>query len=205
MPCEETCRPAVLVVADEPLLLRLYARVLEGGGFAVWRTRDGYAALDRLAGPDVRPLLVVADLNAPMSGARELGAHLTEQLPALPVLRVLGRADQSGRLGADDCLGHSLPKPVTAVELLRAVQMLCALQPLAITRTTRQGLPTARTFGGRSRTTTLPAPTTVFSPMLTPGHTIAPPPSQTPFSIETGSASSSPEFRVAASSGCVQV
>src|SRR4029453_2911438 len=32
---------------------------------------------------------------------------------------------------------------------------------------------------GRSLTTTAPAPTTVFSPTLTPGQTITPPPSQT--------------------------
>src|SRR4029450_9015407 len=46
-------------------------------------------------------------------------------------------------------------------------------------RITRAGLPTAITFAGRSLTTTAPAPTTVFSPMLTPGQTITPPPSQT--------------------------
>ena len=31
-------------------------------------------------------------------------------------------------------------------------------------------------MAGRLRVTTLPAPTTVFSPIVTPGHTIAPPP-----------------------------
>lgn len=36
-------------------------------------------------------------------------------------------------------------------------------------RTTWHGLPTASTFGGRSRMTTLPAPTTVFSRVLTLG------------------------------------
>jgi hypothetical protein len=46
-------------------------------------------------------------------------------------------------------------------------------------RITWAGLPTAITLAGRSLTTTAPAPTTVFSPMLTPGQTITPPPSQT--------------------------
>jgi hypothetical protein len=53
-------------------------------------------------------------------------------------------------------------------------------------RMTRAGLPTARTFGGRSRVTTAPAPTTVFSPMVTPGQTITPPPSQTLLPIVMG-------------------
>src|SRR4029450_6648934 len=46
-------------------------------------------------------------------------------------------------------------------------------------RITRAGLPTATTLAGRSLTTTTPAPTTVFSPMLTPGPMITSPPSQT--------------------------
>ncbi len=46
-------------------------------------------------------------------------------------------------------------------------------------RNTRAGLPTAITFAGRSRVTTEPAPTTVLSPIVTPGQTITPPPSHT--------------------------
>ena len=53
--------------------------------------------------------------------------------------------------------------------------------------------------------TTLPAPTTVSPPIVTPGHTIAPPPSQTPSPMVTGNAYSRPERRAAASSGCVAV
>ena len=53
---------------------------------------------------------------------------------------------------------------------------------------TRAGLPTATTFAGRSRTTTAPAPTTVFSPIVTPGQTMTPPPSQTLSPIVIGCA-----------------
>ena len=45
-------------------------------------------------------------------------------------------------------------------------------------RSTRHGLPTATTLAGMSFVTTLPAPITVFSPMVTPGTTITPAPSQ---------------------------
>ena len=72
-------------------------------------------------------------------------------------------------------------------------------------RMMRQGLPTATTFAGKSRVTTLPAPTTVFAPIVTPGQTTARPPSQTPSSIETGRAYSIPERRAFASTGCVAV
>ena len=66
---------------------------------------------------------------------------------------------------------------------------------------TRAGLPTATTLAGRSRVTTEPAPTTVFSPMETPGQTIEPPPSQTLSAMLMGRASSRPERRMAGSSG----
>lgn len=49
--------------------------------------------------------------------------------------------------------------------------------PGSIVRITRAGLPTATTFAGSSRLTTAPAPTTVFSPIVTPAETIAPLPS----------------------------
>lgn len=59
-------------------------------------------------------------------------------------------------------------------------------------RTTRQGLPNARTPGGTSRVTMLPAPITESSPIVTPGQTITPAPIQTPSSIVTGRFSSMP-------------
>ena len=43
---------------------------------------------------------------------------------------------------------------------------------------TRQGLPTAIESEGISLTTTLPAPMMQRSPMVTPGHTVTPPPNQ---------------------------
>jgi serine/threonine protein kinase len=58
-------------------------------------------------------------------------------------------------------------------------------------RMTRQGLPTATTRGGMSRVTTLPAPITDSAPIVTPGRTMTPPPSQTSSPIVIGLADSS--------------
>jgi hypothetical protein len=60
---------------------------------------------------------------------------------------------------------------------------------------TRQGLPAATTFEGMSLVTMLPAPMTVFSPIVTPGQTMAPPPSQTLGPTVIGAALSSPSRR----------
>src|SRR5699024_1582422 len=53
-------------------------------------------------------------------------------------------------------------------------------------RNTRQGLPTATTLAGMSWVTTLPAPMTLFSPMLTPGSRMAPAPIHTRSPTRTG-------------------
>ncbi|SUP34573.1 Uncharacterised protein [Streptomyces griseus] len=67
------------------------------------------------------------------------------------------------------------------------------------------GLPTATTLGGRSLVTTAPAPTTVFSPMVTPGQTMTPPPSHTLSPMVIGSAASHLARRATGSTGCVGV
>jgi hypothetical protein len=53
--------------------------------------------------------------------------------------------------------------------------------------------------------TTLPAPTTDSSPMVTPGQTMTPPPTQAPNPIAIGAADSYPVRRAAGSRGWVAV
>lgn len=57
-------------------------------------------------------------------------------------------------------------------------------------RTTRAGVPRARTPDGMSRLTTAPAPMTLSAPMVTPGRTMTPPPSHTLSPMVMGSAPS---------------
>ena len=70
---------------------------------------------------------------------------------------------------------------------------------------TRAGLPTATTLAGRSLLTTEPAPTTVLSPMVTPGQTMTPPPSHTLSPIVIGLAASQLARRGSGSTGWVGV
>ena len=55
-----------------------------------------------------------------------------------------------------------------------------------ISRITLHGFPTATTFAGMSFVTTLPAPITLLSPIVTPGIISAPEPIQQFFPICTG-------------------
>ena len=70
-----------------------------------------------------------------------------------------------------------------------------------ISRITRAGTPAATTPGGKSRVTTAPAPTTVSSPIVTPGQTTTPPPSHTLSPRAIGSPDSHPVRRGSASIG----
>ena len=76
------------------------------------------------------------------------------------------------------------------------------LSSSVISRRTRQGLPTATTPEGISRVTTLPAPITVLSPIVTPGSTVTPAPIQTLLPTVIGRAISRPALRCSTSSGC---
>ena len=74
---------------------------------------------------------------------------------------------------------------MTCLYFLMAV--ICQVS-LSICLITRQGLPTATQLAGMERATTLPAPMTLFRPIVTPGNRMAPPPIHTPSSILTGRA-----------------
>ena len=68
-------------------------------------------------------------------------------------------------------------------------------------RSTRQGLPAATQLAGISLVTTLPAPMTQLSPMVTPGSTVQPPPNQTLLPTVMGRANSVPVRRCSGSMG----
>ena len=70
---------------------------------------------------------------------------------------------------------------------------------------TLHGLPTARELSGISFTTTLPAPMTQLSPIVTPGTTVTLAPNHTLLPTRIGLAYSSPRFLSTASSGCPAV
>ena len=120
------------------------------------------------------------------------------------------RAGKSGAEELDGGSGSDLPAFATIVSRVGAhlkgrLAGTTTESPGPISRSTLAGDPTATTPAGRSRVTTAPAPTTVFSPIVTPGHTIAPPPSQTLSAIVIGSAASQPSRRGSGSIGCVAV
>jgi CheY-like chemotaxis protein len=80
----------LLVVEDEEMVRFLACRVLRERGYTVHEAAHGAEALDLLARTTQLPDLVVSDVVMPTMGGRELGSHLRERAPDLPVLYMSG-------------------------------------------------------------------------------------------------------------------
>jgi EAL domain-containing protein (putative c-di-GMP-specific phosphodiesterase class I)/FixJ family two-component response regulator len=70
----------ILVLDDEPFMLRLLGRILQNLGFTAVATADnGMAALALLDVPDTRPELILMDINMPHMDGVEFVRHLVER------------------------------------------------------------------------------------------------------------------------------
>ena len=110
----------VLVVDDEPLVLRAVESLLSRAGARV-RTafdgQDGIEAYDSEGPFD----LVVLDLTMPRRHGSEVMAVLRERSPALPILVMSGYPDTQA---SSDAHTHFLQKPFRPPELLERVESL---------------------------------------------------------------------------------
>lgn len=127
----------VLVVDDDPLMLRLVKTNLDREGYEVLAASDGQAALE-IAASEV-PDLVILDLMLPDIDGFEVCERI-RQFSLVPVVMLTARGEQVDKLsgfeaGADDYLS----KPFAPAELLARVR--------AVMRRTR--------LGGRPSTTAI--------------------------------------------------
>jgi DNA-binding NtrC family response regulator len=117
---------SVLVVDDDPGMLRAMTKVLAGEGMQVTSLSDPVAVAKRLADSEKRFDLVITDLRMPIFSGRGILA-LTSALPELPVIIItaFGGADveaQTLGLGAF----AFLEKQISAAELLEVVRRALA-------------------------------------------------------------------------------
>jgi DNA-binding response OmpR family regulator len=111
---------AILVVDDDPRMLRLLRLNLERAGYRVATEGDGVAALDRVALE--RPDLILLDVMMPAMDGFTFLARLRE-FSAIPVILLTAKGEERDKvqgldLGADDYL----TKPFGPAELLARVR-----------------------------------------------------------------------------------
>ena len=115
--------PLILVVDDEPAILRLARLYLEREGFRVHESRDGEAALRSVE--ELRPALVVLDLMLPKLNGFEVCKRLRTMNQDVAILMLTARDEDVDKilgleLGADDYL----TKPFNPRELVARVKAL---------------------------------------------------------------------------------
>jgi two-component system KDP operon response regulator KdpE len=105
----------ILVVDDEPAILRLIRARLQADGFAVITAEGGETALELAA--DERPDLVVLDLMMPSMDGYETMRRIRETV-SLPVIMLTARASDADKLrGFDSGADDYITKPFNPDEL----------------------------------------------------------------------------------------
>jgi DNA-binding NtrC family response regulator len=121
---------SVLVVDDDPSMLRAMTKLLASEGMQVIGVSDPVVVVKKLSDPEKRFDLVITDLRMPMFSGRGVLA-LASALPELPVIIItaFGGPDvqaQALRLGAF----AFLEKPVAAPQLIDVVKRALARSPV---------------------------------------------------------------------------
>lgn len=117
---------SVLVVDDDPGMLRAMTKVLASEGMQVTALSDPVEVAQKLADSEKRFDVIITDLRMPVFSGRGVLA-LASALPELPVIIItaFGGPDveaQTLHLGAFACL----EKPVTAAQLIDVVKRALA-------------------------------------------------------------------------------
>jgi two-component system KDP operon response regulator KdpE len=117
----EDDKTTILVVEDEPRLVRLWRVVLESGGYHMEAVHDGVAAIERVALDP--PALVLLDLRLPGELDGYAVCERIRSFATTPIIMLTARAREDEKLrgftaGADDYV----TKPFSARELLARVQ-----------------------------------------------------------------------------------
>ena len=98
----------VLVVEDEPGLLKVLGQYLTMCGCRAIKESDGYSALQHLSDPDKLPDLILTDISLPGLDGYDLLEHVREEHPGLPVIFLTGHMPESvlqnGKLKPDAVL-----------------------------------------------------------------------------------------------------
>ncbi len=116
-------RETILVVEDEPALLRVMQRTLESRGYEVHVAASPAAARAWLAEHPRGPDLLLTDVVMPGGSGPELAAELHRALPGLPTLFISGYADEATlRYGLDQENATLLSKPFSPDALAARVR-----------------------------------------------------------------------------------
>ncbi|NND60207.1 MAG: response regulator [Gammaproteobacteria bacterium] len=117
----------ILLVDDEPMILRIMSVALEDQGYRVAIAHNGIEALE--VAPDFNPDIVVTDVDMPKMNGHELCLKLRERYPGdqLPLFVVTAKTAVEHRAWSEQIDNlHFLEKPVSIRKLSTRLQMVLA-------------------------------------------------------------------------------
>ncbi len=120
----------ILIIDDEPGILKILRRILEDAGHTVTEAPDGEVALRHFEGKPAD--LIVTDIFMPAMDGIELLVNIRRSFPEARVLAMSG----GGLLSRDQALGdaallgadHILQKPFSRDEVLEAVNRTLSME-----------------------------------------------------------------------------
>src|SRR5690348_2644982 len=133
--------PKILVVDDEPDILRVVVRIMESCGHEVRTALDGVEALERVAAD--RPDCIILDLNLPRLDGFEVckrlkGDPATREIPIVMMTAAyvsVEDAKQGQRLGADEYVVKPFLREVLVHNVERLLTAAAAAAAAAATAT----------------------------------------------------------------------
>ncbi|MEX1022924.1 MAG: response regulator [Dehalococcoidia bacterium] len=115
----------VLVVDDDPLILRLVSQLIEEAGHAVTTASDGRIALEQIEG-GLRPDLIVLDMRMPVMDGWGFHAAMTERALDIPLF-VMTAAQHPERSAGDVDAAGFISKPFDLDDLVAGVEACLAV------------------------------------------------------------------------------
>ena len=112
----------VLVVDDEPMIVRVTAQTLESHGYRVITARNGQEAVDLVDKGDHDFALVLTDMTMPVMDGAAVSAYLEHHYPEIPIIAMSGlNSNGTATRAVGMGIARFLPKPFTTGLLLTTV------------------------------------------------------------------------------------
>ena len=115
----------ILLVDDEPQILKLTARVLKKYGYIVTTAKDGRSALEIFKRNPLNFDLVISDVSMPKLSGDKLALQILAVLPTMPILLASGYSENiSEEVIMKAGVKGVLDKPISEDELSRMVRQV---------------------------------------------------------------------------------
>jgi CheY-like chemotaxis protein len=123
----------VLVVEDEPDVMRMAVRALGDAGYTVVQASGGPDALEIMMEAGARLRLVLTDVVMPRMNGRELAARIAEIRPDLPIVFMSGYTDEDViRRGLMERGRRFIQKPFSPDALAREIRQALDSRPAVL-------------------------------------------------------------------------